>query len=84
MLRRLAWGQTYREIAEELGVGVSTVGSYRARIAAKLNLDTRAQMVERAAALGLLERPLPADRQAVPEAREASAEERDKALPGPV
>lgn len=54
VLRMLALGLPQREIAEELGVSVKTVETYRARIADKLELKTRAQLVQYAVNAGIL------------------------------
>jgi DNA-binding NarL/FixJ family response regulator len=61
VLLDLAHGQTYRDIAERLGIGARTVETYRRRIAAKLGLRTRADFVRYALELGWLssERDLP-------------------------
>ena len=51
---RLARGQTQREIAEELGLSVKTVETYRARIGDKLGVKTRAELVQFALDSGVL------------------------------
>jgi DNA-binding CsgD family transcriptional regulator len=51
---RLARGQTQREIAEELGLSVKTVETYRARIGDKLGVKTRAELVQYALDAGIL------------------------------
>lgn len=61
VLLDLARGQTYRDIAERLGIGPRTVETYRRRIAGKLGLRTRADFVRYALELGWMsaERDLP-------------------------
>lgn len=54
VLRRLALGKPYAEIAAELDISVNSVGTYRNRIAAKLGLKGRAALVEWAVARGLV------------------------------
>lgn len=54
VLGGLVRGHTNREIADQLGVGVKSVESYRARLRAKLGADTRADLVKIAAEAGLL------------------------------
>lgn len=51
---RLARGQTQRAIAEELGVSVKTVETYRARIGTKLGVHSRSELVQRALEAGVL------------------------------
>ncbi len=53
----LARGHTQREIGESLGVSAKTVETYRARIADKLELRTRAELVEFAIESGVLGAP---------------------------
>jgi two-component system response regulator NreC len=50
----LARGHTNREIAEQLGIGVKTVETYRGRLAIKLGLRTRAEYFKYALDAGLL------------------------------
>ena len=57
VLELTAHGYTYREIAEHIGISVKSVETYRARVGAKLNVKTRAQLVRFALDCGLL-RPL--------------------------
>lgn len=54
VFERLARGQTQREAAEELGLSVKTVETYRARIGDKLGLKTRAELVAFALESGVL------------------------------
>lgn len=54
VFERLARGQTQREAAEELGLSVKTVETYRARISDKLGLKTRAELVAFALDSGVL------------------------------
>jgi len=54
VFERLARGQTQREVAEELGLSVKTVETYRARIGDKLGLKTRADLVQFALESGVL------------------------------
>jgi DNA-binding NarL/FixJ family response regulator len=54
VLRRVAAGETNREIAAELGVGAETVKTLMARTFAKLGVRKRAEAVAQAHDLGLL------------------------------
>lgn len=54
VLRRMAWGQENREIATDLGISTKTVETYRARIAGKLGLRSRPEMVRYALRRGWL------------------------------
>ncbi len=54
VLARIARGQTQREIAEALGLSIKTVETYRSRIAEKLDLFSRSEMVAFAIENGLL------------------------------
>lgn len=54
VFERLARGETQREVAESLGLSVKTVETYRARIADKLGLRTRADLVRFALESGVL------------------------------
>lgn len=45
VLRELSHGKTAKEISRASGVGASTIGTYRARILAKLHLSTTADLV---------------------------------------
>ncbi|MER3501653.1 MAG: DNA-binding response regulator [Candidatus Fervidibacterota bacterium] len=59
VLRLIALGYTYKQIADRLALSVKTVETYRARIAEKLGLRTRAELVKYALQHGLLdEEPL--------------------------
>jgi len=55
VLRLLAHGQKYTEIAEQLVVSVNTVRFHIKSIYAKLSVDKQAKAVERARELGLIE-----------------------------
>ncbi len=55
VLRLLALGHTHKEIAQQLGVSVKTVETYRARVAEKLEIRSRADLVRYALTSGLLE-----------------------------
>jgi two-component system response regulator NreC len=55
VMRLVALGYTNSEIAEELFLSVKTVETYRARGMEKLNLETRAQLVQSALKYGHLE-----------------------------
>lgn len=54
VLRLIAEGRTYKEMAELLAVSVKTIESYRERIKEKLNLHSRADLVRYALEKGLL------------------------------
>ena len=54
VLERIARGVTQREIAETLGVSVKTIETYRARIAEKLSITSRAELVAYAIKTGVL------------------------------
>ena len=59
VLRLIALGYTNQQIADRLSLSVKTVETYRARIADKLGLRTRAELVKYALQHGLLdEEPL--------------------------
>ena len=45
VLRLLADGKTYKEIAAQLNVSAKTVGAYRARLLSKLHLKTTADLI---------------------------------------
>ena len=45
VLRRVAWGESNREIATNLGISTKTVETYRTRIADKLGLKSRTEIV---------------------------------------
>ncbi len=55
VVRRIAYGSTYREIAGELGISEKTVATYRERASEKLGVRTRAELVRWAIEHGLLE-----------------------------
>jgi two-component system response regulator NreC len=55
VMRLVALGYTNNEIAEELFLSTKTVETYRARGMEKLNLETRAQLVQSAIKHGHLE-----------------------------
>ena len=54
VLKLIALGYTASEVAEKLILGVKSAETYRARIMQKLNLDSRAALVQYALARGLL------------------------------
>jgi two-component system response regulator NreC len=54
VLIRLAQGYTHREIAEQLYLSVKSIETYRARIAQKLELHSRADLIRYAHSSGLL------------------------------
>jgi DNA-binding NarL/FixJ family response regulator len=54
VLRRIAWGHSNKEIAAQLGISTKTVETYRARIADKLGLRSRTEMVRFALQKGWL------------------------------
>lgn len=54
VLRLIAWGHSYKEIASRLGIGVSTVDTYKSRLMEKLKLRSRADIVRYAAQQGWL------------------------------
>jgi len=55
VLRLLASGQTVKEIAAELLLSVKTISTYRARILAKLNFSTNAELIHYAIQNQLIE-----------------------------
>jgi DNA-binding NarL/FixJ family response regulator len=57
VLRLIALGHTYREIADQLHVSERSVETYRSRISGKLNLETRVELVRYALSSGLLQSP---------------------------
>ena len=54
VLRLLVLGYTNRQIADKLFLSVKTIETYRARITEKLQLPTRAELVQYAIKHGLL------------------------------
>jgi DNA-binding NarL/FixJ family response regulator len=54
VLELLARGHTRREIAQQLGIGVKSIETYRSRLAHKLGTHTRAELVGYALESGLL------------------------------
>lgn len=55
VLRQLAWGYSNKEIADRLHLSVKTVETYRQRIAEKLDLRSRAEMVQYAVQQGWMQ-----------------------------
>ena len=55
VLKGISAGMSYKEIAHELGIGVKSVETYRARLARKLGLATRAELVRYAVRERLVE-----------------------------
>jgi len=56
VLKLVALGHTHKEIAERAHLSIKTVETYRARIAEKLELRSRADLVRFALEVGLLDR----------------------------
>lgn len=54
VVRQIAYGATYREIAEDLGISEKTVATYRERASEKLGVRTRAELVRWAIEHGLV------------------------------
>ncbi len=54
VLRQLAWGYSNKEIAAKLGLSVKTVETYKVRVADKLGLHSRTDMVRYALRKGWL------------------------------
>jgi DNA-binding NarL/FixJ family response regulator len=54
VLISLAWGHSNKEIAAELGLSVKTVETYKVRVAEKLGLRSRTEMVQYAVRQGWL------------------------------
>jgi DNA-binding NarL/FixJ family response regulator len=54
VLRRIAWGESNKEIATRLGISTKTVETYKARIGDKLGLRSRTDMVRYALQRGWL------------------------------
>lgn len=57
VLRGLAYGRTNRQIAENLGISVKTIDSYRTRLTDKLGTRRRSGLVREAIARGLFDEP---------------------------
>ncbi|MBX3372572.1 MAG: response regulator transcription factor [Phycisphaeraceae bacterium] len=57
VLRQVARGYTNRQIADEVGLSVKTIESYRARLMKKLGLKSRSDLVRLANELGLMSDP---------------------------
>ena len=55
VMRMLASGKTVKEIAAELSLSVKTISTYRARILAKMNLHTNAELIHYAITNQLVE-----------------------------
>ena len=55
VMRMMASGQTVKEIAAELSLSVKTISTYRARILAKMNLHTNAELIHYAISNQLVE-----------------------------
>ena len=55
VLRRLALGQTNREIAETYHISVKTVDTYRSRLLKKLSLRNNAELARFAIQTGIIE-----------------------------
>ena len=54
MLKGVAEGLAYKEIADALNVSVKSVETYRARIVRKLGYSTRAELIRYAVRKGLV------------------------------
>jgi two-component system, NarL family, response regulator NreC len=54
VLRLVAWGYTSAQIATQIFVGVKTIETYRSRLAEKLGLKTRSDVIRFAVQMGLL------------------------------
>lgn len=55
VVKQIAYGSTYKEIAERLGISEKTVATYRERASEKLGIKTRAELVRWALEHGILE-----------------------------
>ena len=55
VLKGISGGLSYKEIAQELGIGVKSVETYRARLARKLGVTSRAELVRYAVRERLVE-----------------------------
>jgi DNA-binding NarL/FixJ family response regulator len=54
VLRRTAWGESNKQIADELGISTKTVETYKARITQKLGIAGRSELVRYAVEQGWL------------------------------
>ena len=54
VLRGVAWGYSNKEIADQLGLSIKTVETYRVRVGEKLGLHSRTQIVQYALRQGWL------------------------------
>jgi DNA-binding NarL/FixJ family response regulator len=54
VLRRIAWGESNKQIGQRLGISTKTVETYKARIAEKIGLRSRTDMVRYALRRGWL------------------------------
>jgi two-component system response regulator NreC len=54
VLEAVAYGHTNQEIADQLGIGMKSVATYRARLSAKLGLRSRVELVRFALEHGLI------------------------------
>ena len=55
VLRAIASGKTVGDIARDLGLGVTTISTYRARILEKMNMTNTPQLIRYAISKGLIE-----------------------------
>lgn len=55
VLKGVARGLTYKEIAGELGIGVKSVETYRARLARKIGVTSKVELARYALSRGLIE-----------------------------
>jgi DNA-binding NarL/FixJ family response regulator len=62
VLTLLAWGYSNKEVAAKLSVSIKTVETYRVRVAEKLGLRSRTEMVQYALRQGWLNDTPPAER----------------------
>jgi DNA-binding NarL/FixJ family response regulator len=64
VLQLFARGMTHREVAEELSVRLKTIETYRSRLGDKFGARTRAELIQQARSMGLVEvAPRPASNQ---------------------
>jgi len=54
VLQLLAQGNSYRDCAERMGIGIKTVETYQRRLREKLDLDSTAALVKYAVSIGLV------------------------------